>query len=48
MSTRAIASVTNSGVATIHRDLTAGVPNGTPGPAVDRETGEILDEPTPL
>lgn len=41
MSTRAIASVTNSGVATIHRDLTAGVPNGTPAPAIDPETGEV-------
>lgn len=47
MSTRAIAPVVGADFSTVSRDLNARVADATPAPAVDRETGEILSDPTP-
>lgn len=42
MSTRAIAPVVGTGLATVHRDLHSGVPGGTP--AVNVEPFDLFDE----
>jgi len=48
MSTRAIAPVVGVSHVAVASDLNAGVKDLTPDPTVDRDTGEILNEPTPL